>query len=113
MGAWSWGDATSRCCKQRCYLKQVAGVRSRPKDSSFTSGYVGAAPPTPAPAAKAYISAFSTMNGTDGDVASLRVFLGFWGNPDQENPPPQNRTVKVTVTHDAAKGPTTATMYII
>ena len=37
----------------------------------------------------------------------------FQGNPDQENPPPANRTVTVTVKHAAGQAPATATLYVI
>jgi len=73
----------------------------------------GFAQPTPAPVPKPYISAFSTVNGTSGDLTNLRVFLGYWGNPDQEDPPPLNRTITVTVQHEAKKVPQGATLYVI
>ena len=60
---------------------------------------------------KTFVSAFATSNGT---VGSLRVFLGFWGNPE----PPEglvvrNRTVRVVVAHAAGQAPTAATAFVI
>ena len=102
---WSWASPDSKCCASRCYLKQKDGVKSTKQDSTFTSGYVGAAPPPPPPPGpKPQVSAFATVNGTSGDPGSLRVFLGFWGNPKAVTPA-LNRNVTVTVSHDASAAP--------
>jgi len=115
---WSWGNASSRCCPRRCYFKQLGGRAGHDKD--FTSGYAGPAPPPPPPPGiKQQVSAFATVNssstGVGSELGSLRVFLGYWGNPQQdETNPPGNRTVTVTVKHDVgATLPATANVYQI
>lgn len=114
---WSFGHNDSSCCKNRCYLKTLHGDEKRSHSSQFTSGYAGAAPPPPPPPGpKKHISAFATLNATEaGSIGSLRVFLGYWGNPDQdESNPPANRTVTVTVHHAAGTAlPANAKLYII
>ena len=51
-----------------------------------------------------FISAFATVNASDG-IDSLRVFLSFWGNPDSATNATlmaDNRDVTVTVHHPVA-----------
>ena len=112
---WTWASPKSSCCAGRCYLKQATTSPHKRADPTMTSGYVGAAPPPPPPPGpKPQISAFSTVNATAG-VGSLRVFLGFWGNPQQDSANPvANRTVTVSVTHPSGQAPgATATLYQI
>ena len=65
-------------------------------------------PTVPNTTAVPYISAFATLNATDG-IGSLRVFLSFWGNPDSATNATllaANRTVTVIVHHAAAAAAT-------
>eukprot|EP00036_Acanthoecidae_sp_10tr_P004927 CAMPEP_0182928404 /NCGR_PEP_ID=MMETSP0105_2-20130417/15568_1 /TAXON_ID=81532 ORGANISM="Acanthoeca-like sp., Strain 10tr" /NCGR_SAMPLE_ID=MMETSP0105_2 /ASSEMBLY_ACC=CAM_ASM_000205 /LENGTH=645 /DNA_ID=CAMNT_0025066407 /DNA_START=9 /DNA_END=1946 /DNA_ORIENTATION=+ len=105
--AWSWGSAESKCCSKRCYLKQLGAASHAHHDGTFTSGYVGPAPPPPPPPGpKPQVSAFATVNGTADGTESLRVFAGFWGNPDQdETNPPANRSVTFTINHASGSAP--------
>jgi hypothetical protein len=110
---WSWGSPKSGCCASRCYLKQLTASGHATHDDTFTSGYVGPVPPPPPPPGpKPLISVLATVNGTASDMGSLRVFLGFWGNPDAGSPsasPPvpvaANRSVTVTVSFEEGHQP--------
>jgi hypothetical protein len=87
------------------------GSSCRTASAGWVSRARAPAPPPPASDDKAYISAFATANAT---ADSLRVFLGFWGNPE---PPAgllvRNRTVRVVVTHAAGRPFGGATLHVI